>query len=229
MGKENKLSLSQQLNVLRAGVLGANDGIVSVAGVVIGVAAADGSHSAILIAGLAAILAGAFSMAGGEYVSVSTQADTEKAAIKTQKEALENDFENERRAVVNYYLEKGIIKETAEEIANELMESSPLKTTIEIKYNLEEGEYTNPWHAAISSFIAFAIGSLLPFITMAFIPANYRIIGTIIAVTITLFLTGYISAYLGSARKGPAILRNVLVGFLTMGVTYGIGLLLHVN
>ncbi len=87
MGKENNLALSQQLNVLRAGVLGANNGIVSVAGVVIGVAATHGSHSAILIAGLAAILAGTFSI-GGEYVSVSTQADTEKAAIETQKEAL---------------------------------------------------------------------------------------------------------------------------------------------
>jgi len=227
MPKDN-LDLDERLNILRAGVLGANDGIVSVAGVVIGVAAAGSSNTAIFVAGIAAVLAGAFSMAGGEYVSVSTQSDTEKAAIIMQKKRLEEHFAEEKEEMAKSYQAQGIRKDLARQIAEELMKDKPLEITILQKFGLEIGNYTNPWHAAISSFISFTIGSLLPLLAIILMPETFKIAGTIVAVTISLFLTGYVSAKLGNARKLPAVLRNIAVGLLTMAVTYFIGRILNV-
>ncbi|MDR0922314.1 MAG: VIT family protein [Lactobacillales bacterium] len=221
MDKTN--DLAERLNILRAGVLGANDGIVSVAGVVVGMASATNDPMPIFIAGLSAVLAGAFSMAGGEYVSVSTQKDTEKAAIIKQKELLKTNFEEELSSVAKYYEEQGISPELSMTIAKEVMEKHPLETTIHQKYNLEVGEYTNPWHAAFSSFISFTIGSILPMLTITLFPENLRVLFTIFAVTVALFVTGFVSATLGGAPRKPAVFRNVVVGLITMFVTYGIG------
>ena len=228
MVAKKEVKLSNQLNILRAGVLGANDGIVSVAGVVIGVAAAGSSNRLIFIAGLAAVLAGAFSMSGGEYVSVSTQSDTEKAAIEQQKKRLSEHFDEEKADVVKYYRATGISEELSWKIADEVMEKRPLEITVDQKFNLEVGEYTNPWHAAISSFCSFVIGSLLPLLAIVLIPSPHKIMGTVLAVTIALFITGYTSAKLGGAPRRPAVIRNVFVCLLTMAVTYAIGYLLHV-
>ncbi|MDR2834392.1 MAG: VIT family protein [Streptococcaceae bacterium] len=226
--EKKTLDLDERLNILRAGVLGANDGILSVAGVVIGVAAAGSSNNSILIAGLAAVLAGAFSMAGGEYVSVSTQSDTEKAAVFIQKKKLERNFDEEVKGVANYYVKQGINSKLADEIAQDIMKKKPLEITVQQKYGLEIDDYTNPWQAAISSFVAFTIGSALPLLAIISLPENIKIIGTIITVTLALFLTGFVSAKLGKALTRPAIIRNIVVGLLTMSVTYAIGHILNV-
>lgn len=225
--KTKDKDLDDRLNILRAGVLGANDGIVSVAGVVIGVAASGGSPNSIFVAGLAAIMAGAFSMAGGEYVSVSTQADTEKAAIKVQEQVLKSHFDEEVEGVAKFYREQGIDPTIAQEIADDVMSKNPLEVTIRQKYGLEIGEYTNPWKAAISSFLSFSVGSILPMIAIMLFPGNTKIIGTVIAVAVALFFTGFISARLGDAPEAPAVRQNLIVGLITMAVTYGIGLLLN--
>jgi VIT1/CCC1 family predicted Fe2+/Mn2+ transporter len=227
--KENpKPDLAERLNILRAGVLGANDGIVSVAGVVVGVASATKDPITIFLAGLSAVLAGAFSMAGGEYVSVSTQRDTEKAAIEHQKKLLSTNFDGETKEVAKYYCEQGISENLSEEIAKDVMGRTPLSTTVHIKYNLDVDDFTNPWHAAFSSFISFTIGSLLPMLVVMLVPVNMRIPFTMIAVTIALFITGYVSATLGNAPRIPAVIRNVIVGIITMVVTYGIGHLFNI-
>ena len=223
MEKNDEMKLDVRLNILRAGVLGANDGVVSVAGVVIGVAAATTDLPTIIVAGLAAILAGAFSMAGGEYVSVSTQSDTEKAAIEQQKKLLETNFDQECLGVQKFYEEQGVSPDLAKQVADDIMSRKPLEITIWQKFGLEVGEYTNPWHAAFSSFLSFTGGSILPFAAVSLSPANQRVPVTVVAVVIALFITGYTSARLGKAPTRPAVLRNVLVGLLTMAVTYFIG------
>jgi len=219
--------ISQELNVLRAGVLGANDGIISVAGILVGVAAANATEHTLLITGLSAILAGAFSMAGGEYVSVSTQADTEKAAIESEQKLLDSQPQVERQVIVNHYIDSGLSEKISNDIADELMKKKALEELVDIKFDLQVGNYTNPWHAAFSSFCAFIIGSILPFLTTVLIPYPYKIPFTIGAVIIALFITGYTSAHLGKAPKAPAVIRNVVVGMLTMGVAYIIGYLLQ--
>jgi len=218
-----EVELAEKLNILRAGVLGANDGIVSVAGVVVGFASATNNTMGILLAGISAVIAGAFSMAGGEYVSVSTQKDTEIAAIELQKKRLSKHFYEETEDVVKFYEKQGIDKETAHRIAQELMKKNALEITVHQKYNLELGEYTNPWHAAFSSMASFTIGSLLPMLTILLFPPNLRIAITFISVTIALFFTGFVSATLGRAPRKPAVIRNILVGILTMTVTYLVG------
>jgi VIT1/CCC1 family predicted Fe2+/Mn2+ transporter len=182
----------------------------------------------ILLAGVSAILAGAFSMAGGEYVSVSTQKDTEIAAIEYQKQRLHKHFQEEIRETAKFYEHQGINHKTAEKIAQELMEKHPLQTTVHQKYNLYLGEYTNPWHATFSSLVSFILGSLLPILTIVLFPESLRILVTGISVTVVLFITGFVSASLGSAPRKPAVIRNMIVGWLTMTATYVIGHLFNI-
>ena len=149
-----------RLNILRAGVLGANDGIISIAGVVIGVASATSNIWIIFLSGLAAILAGAFSMAGGEYVSVSTQKDTEEAAVAREQLLLDKDIEAAKKSLYAAYLQNGECDTSAQLLVNKAFLKNPLKALVEEKYGIEYEEFTNPWHAAASSFIAFVLGSL---------------------------------------------------------------------
>ena len=152
--KHQKQTMEEKLNTLRAGVLGSNDGILTVVGVLVSVAAATSDRFTIFIAGLSDLLACAFSMASGEYASVSTQKDTEKAAVAKEEQLLKNDYEGELAAVKEYYVNKGVTPETSIKIAKDLLNKKPLETVVRIKYDIELGHYLNPWDAAFSSLFS---------------------------------------------------------------------------
>ena len=220
---------AERLNILRAGVLGANDGIISIAGVVIGVASATSNIWFILISALSAIFAGAFSMAGGEYVSVSTQKDTEEAAVAKEQALLDRSPESARESLYQTFLSQGDCETEAEVKVNQAFSKNPIKVLVEEKYGVDMEEITNPWHAAISSFLSFSLGSLPPTLAILLFPDPYRIPITAVVVALTLILTGYVSAKLGKAPVKQAMLRNLAVGLLTMLVTYVVGQVFHVN
>ena len=222
-------NFAERLNILRAGVLGANDGIISIAGVVIGVASATSNIWFILISALSAIFAGAFSMAGGEYVSVSTQKDTEEAAIAKEQALLDRSPEAARESLYQTFLSQGDCETAAEVKVNQAFSKNPIKVLVEEKYGVDLEEITNPWHAAVSSFLAFSVGSLPPTLAIMLFPEPYRIPVTVVVVALTLILTGYISAKLGKAHVKQAMLRNLTVGLLTMLVTFAVGHIFHVN
>ena len=223
--EEHKIdkNFSGRLNILRAGVLGANDGIISIAGVVIGVASATQDVWIIFLSGLAAVFAGAFSMAGGEYVSVSTQKDTEEAAVVRERELLEKNPEIARQSLYAAYVQNGECETSAQLMTNRAFLQDPLKALVEEKYGIEVEEFTNPWHAAVSSFLAFAVGALFPMVTIILLPANIRIWATVLIVALALLGTGYTSAKLGQAPIKNAMIRNLTIGLLTMAVTYLVG------
>lgn len=216
-------SLNNKLNWLRAGVLGANDGIVSVAGIVIGVAAATVDRSHILTAGIAGLSAGALSMALGEYVSVSTQRDTERALLAKERRELAEEPEAEFAELVGLYQAKGLSPETATTVARELTERDAFAAHIDIELGIDPDELTNPWHAAISSAISFTVGALLPLLAILLPPPPARIPITFVAVLLALGITGWISARLGGADPVRATTRVVIGGALAMAITYAIG------
>ncbi|EWM57264.1 VIT family protein [Streptococcus thermophilus] len=222
-------NFAERLNILRAGVLGANDGIISIAGVVIGVASATSNIWFILISALSAIFAGAFSMAGGEYVSVSTQKDTEEAAVAKEQALLARSPESARESLYQTFLSQGDCETEAEVKVNQAFSKNSIKVLVEEKYGVDMEEITNPWHAAISSFLSFSLGSLPPTLAILLFPDPYRIPITVVVVALTLILTGYVSAKLGKAPVKQAMLRNLAVGLLTMLVTYVVGQVFHVN
>ncbi len=221
-----KSSMAHKLNWLRAGVLGANDGIVSTAGLIFGVAGAGAKPDAIFVAGVAALVAGSISMAGGEYTSVSAQKDSEIAAIAKERKELRDNPEVELRELAWFYEQKGMSPTLAKAVAAELTEKDALKAHAEAELGISDDEHVSPTAAAMSSFVAFAAGSLLPLLTATATPwASLRIPFTVVAVILSLGLTGYVAAQIGGAKPMRAIIRNVLVSLLTMGVTYGIGML----
>ena len=216
-------NFSGRLNLLRAGVLGANDGIISIAGVVIGVASATESIWIIFLSGLAAVFAGAFSMAGGEYVSVSTQKDTEEAAVVRERDLLMKNPDIARQSLYAAYIQNGECETSAQLLTNRAFLKDPLKALVAEKYGIEVEEFTNPWHAAISSFIAFVAGAIFPMLSIVFFSASYRIPTTVVIVALSLLGTGYTSAKLGKAPIKNAMIRNLVIGLLTMTVTYLVG------
>src|SRR6478735_3294241 len=216
-------SLASRLNWLRAGVLGANDGIVSTAGLVVGVAAATTERSAIFTAGFAGLVAGAVSMALGEYVSVSAQRDTERALLQKEKKELLETPEAELQELTEIYENKGLSPETARRVAEELTEHDAFAAHVEVELGIDPDDLTNPWHAAISSAISFTIGAAIPLVAILLPPTGIRVPIAFFAVLIALALTGTISATLGGARKTRAVLRVVIGGALAMAVTYGVG------
>lgn len=217
--------MSGRLNWLRAGVLGANDGIVSTAGLVVGVAGATTASGPILTAGIAGLVAGAVSMALGEYVSVSSQRDTERALLEKEHAELAHFPEQEFEELVGLYQAKGLTEATARQVARELTDKDAFAAHADIELRLDPDELTNPWHAAVASAIAFTAGSLLPLAAILLPPPGIRVVITFIVVLAALAATGYLSARLGGARPGRAVLRLVLGGALGMAVTYGIGAL----
>ncbi|MDQ1044361.1 VIT1/CCC1 family predicted Fe2+/Mn2+ transporter [Streptomyces sp. V4I2] len=154
--------LASRLNWLRAAVLGANDGIVSTAGLVVGVAGATDDRAALLTAGLAGLLAGSMSMAAGEYVSVSTQRDSEKAALALEKRELREQPEAELEELADLLEGRGLSREVAREAAVQLTERDALRAHARVELGIDPDELTNPWHAAGASFLAFTVGALLP-------------------------------------------------------------------
>jgi VIT1/CCC1 family predicted Fe2+/Mn2+ transporter len=212
-----------KLNWLRAAVLGANDGIVSVASVIVGVAGATNDIKVILTAGVAALVAGALSMAVGEYVSVSTQRDTEKALLQKEKHELEVHPEGELEELVAIYQSKGLSRETAELVGKELTEHDAYGTHAEVELGINPNNLTNPWYAAYASGLAFLCGAIIPMLAILFTPSHYGIVATFVAVIVALVITGALSAKAGGARKRTAIIRVVLGGVIAMAVTFAIG------
>ncbi|MGW0180585.1 VIT1/CCC1 transporter family protein [Nocardia sp. NPDC003345] len=215
--------LAAKLNWLRAGVLGANDGIVSTAGLVVGVAAASSDTDTILTAGIAGISAGAISMAVGEYVSVSTQRDTEKALLAQERRELEQDPRDELNELIAIYHAKGLSAKTARQVAEELTAYDAFTAHAEAELGIDPGELTNPWHAAFSSAVSFTLGALLPLLAILLPPTSARIPVTMVAVLLALALTGSISARVGGGSRARAVARVVAGGALAMAVTYVIG------
>ncbi|MCL8016020.1 VIT family protein [Streptomyces sp. AS02] len=221
-------ALGERLNWLRAAVLGANDGVVSTAGLVVGVAGATDDRSALLTAGLAGLLAGSMSMAAGEYVSVSTQRDSEKAALALEKRELRERPEAELEELAVLLERRGLTRDVAMEAAVQLTERDALKAHARVELGIDPDALTNPWHAAWASFLAFTAGALLPLLAMVLPPADWRLAVTVASVLAALALTGWSSALLGAAAPAPAVLRNVAGGALAMAVTYAAGSLLDV-
>lgn len=216
-------SVAGRLNWLRAGVLGANDGIISTAGLVIGVAAATTDRTEIATAGVAGLVAGAVSMALGEYVSVSSQRDTERALIEKERHELATMPEAELAELTGLLREQGLSAESASATARQLTQRDALKTHLSIELGINQEELANPWIAAGSSALSFAVGAVAPLIAILVLPASIRIAVTFLAVLVALLATGWMSAYLGGAAKRAAILRLVVGGAIAMAVTFGIG------
>jgi vacuolar iron transporter family protein len=216
-------SVSSKLNWLRAGVLGANDGVVSTAGIVVGVAAATVQRGPILTAGIAGLVAGAVSMALGEYVSVSTQRDTERAVLSEEQQELRDDPVAELDELAALYEAKGLSTATARTVAEELTDHDPVAAHAEVELGIDPEELANPWQAALSSALSFTVGALLPLIAILTPPTAWRIPVTVVAVLLALVITGAVSAGLGGAPKGRAVVRNVVGGSLALASTYVIG------
>ncbi len=191
--------VGNRLNWLRAGVLGANDGIVSTAGIVMGVAGATSERTPVLVAGIAGLVAGALSMGAGEYVSVSTQRDSERSMLALEAEEL------------------------ARKVAEELTAHDALGAHAEAEFGIDKDNLTNPWHAAAASMIAFTVGALLPLLVITLTPLDARIWATVLTVAVALAVAGFLSARLGYSPWGRAVLRNVGGGLVAMGITYAVG------
>ena len=194
-----KMSLAQKVNILRASVMGANDGIISIAGIVIGVAAATNNAYSILISGLSGTLAGMISMCMGEYVSVSTQKDSQKMALISERQRLDDQYQEEFNYVQQKYEDQDIDPKLAKQATKELMDKDALSTVVQERYGFNPKEFTSPYAAAIASFIS---------------------------VLIALLITGYCAAILSNSNRLKSSIRNAIAGLLTMGVTYIIGQLL---
>ncbi|MBU7455029.1 VIT1/CCC1 transporter family protein [Leuconostoc fallax] len=221
----DKQSLMQRNNIIRAGVMGANDGILSVSGIVLGVAGATSHTYTIMLAGMAGMLAGTISMAMGEYVSVSSQHDAQEKVRHEQEKALKQDYDAEFEFVKNKYAASGISPELAQQATQEMMAKDALLTTVRERHGFTLNQELNPISAAVASMVSFPLGSILPMVAMAFLPQNLREIGTFIAVIIALTITGYSAAKLNGANAKHAAFRNVIAGIFTMAVTYAIGTL----
>jgi len=222
-GESHVPGIATRLNWLRAGVLGANDGIVSTAGLVVGVAGATAARSPILTAGIAGLFAGAVSMALGEYVSVSSQRDTERALLERERRELIDEPELEFAELASIYESKGLSSATAQLVAAELTAHDAFAAHVDAELGIDPDELTNPWHAAFASALAFTIGALLPIFAIVAPPVSVRVPVTFVVVILALALTGSISAKIGEARRGRAVLRIVVGGALAMAVTFGIG------
>ena len=209
--------LNNRLNWLRAAVLGANDGIVSTAGIVIGVAGATSDRTAIVIAGVAGLTAGAMSMAAGEYVSVSTQRDSELALLAKERRELREEPEEELAELAGLYVDKGLSEELALQVAARSPTTTRSAPTPRPSWASTPTTSTSPWQAAWASMLAFTVGALLPLLTMTLAPPDVRLWVTVIAVVVALAGTGWTTARLGYGRTWPGVLRNVAGGAVRDG------------
>ncbi|GAB2705262.1 VIT1/CCC1 transporter family protein [Kitasatospora kifunensis] len=226
MDESGNGTLGTRLNWLRAGVLGANDGIVSTAGLVVGVAGATSSANTLLTAGLAGLLAGSLSMACGEYVSVSTQRDSEQAALAYEERELTEQPEEELAELTGLLVDRGLTPEMAGEVAEQLTARDALTAHARVELGIDPEQIVNPWHAAWASFLSFTVGAVLPLLAIVLPPVTLRVPVTVLAVLGALVLTGWTGARLGQSPVRPSVLRNVLGGGLAMAVTYAVGALL---
>jgi vacuolar iron transporter family protein len=212
-----------KLNWLRASVLGANDGIVSIAGLVVGVASATSSPEIIITAGIAGIIAGAISMAAGEYVSVSSSRDTERALLEKERRELRDNPEQELKELAHIYEHKGLSKETAMKVAKELSEKDAFAAHVDVELGIDPHNLTNPWHAAFASAASFLAGAIIPLIAVLLPPTEMKVLVTFVSVLFALVITGIISAKVGGADPIKATGRVVAGGALAMIATYFVG------
>ncbi len=218
--------IAQRLNWLRAGVLGANDGIVSVAAIVVGVAGATTATGPILTAGLAGLVGGAISMALGEYVSVSSQSDSERALIAKERQELRDMPDEELDELAGLYQARGLSAQTARQVAVELTAHDALAAHLSAELNIDQDDVVSPWHAAVASAAAFTIGAILPMLAILLPPPGWRVPVTFVAVLVALAITGAISAHIGGSSRRRAMIRVVIGGALALAATYGVGALL---
>lgn len=219
---------TQHIGWLRAAVLGANDGIVSIASLIVGVAAAQAATNDILIAGVAGLVAGAMSMAAGEYISVSSQADTEKADIDRERIELENSVESEKEELASIYVKRGIDPELAIQVAEQLMAHDALGAHARDELGISEILTARPIQAALSSAGTFAIGAAMPLLAVLLFPTKMLIPAVSVTSLLCLALLGIISAKIGGSPILKATLRVTFWGALAMLITAGIGALFGV-
>ncbi|CAN5233670.1 VIT family protein [soil metagenome] len=218
--------ISGRLNWLRAGVLGANDGIVSVAAIVVGVAGATSAIAPILTAGAAGLVGGAISMALGEYVSVSSQRDSQRALIAKERHELATMPEEELRELAAIYESKGLSAETAARVAEELTENDALTAHLEAELGINEEDVVSPWQAAGASALAFFIGAVLPMLAILLPPPALRVPVTFAAVLVALAITGATIARIGGSPWLRPTVRVVVGGAIALAATFVIGTLL---
>jgi VIT1/CCC1 family predicted Fe2+/Mn2+ transporter len=223
--RHQELHRTERIGWLRAAVLGANDGIVSTASLLVGVAAANAATSDILIAGVAGLVAGAMSMAAGEYVSVSSQADTEKADLNRERKELASDAESERDELAAIYIRRGLDPALAKQVAEQLMARDPLTAHARDELGITDTSTARPVQAAVASAGAFALGAAMPLLTVLFVSTN-KVIPTVIGSSILLLaLLGGLGAHAGGAPVVKAALRVTFWGALAMALTAGVGAL----
>lgn len=227
--KHHESHRTQHIGWLRAAVLGANDGIVSTASLLIGVAAARASHQQIIITGIAGLVAGAMSMAAGEYVSVASQKDTQQADIDREKKELAVDSEHERDELAAIYARRGLDKQLAKQVAMQLMQKDALGAHMRDELGISETISVNPLQAALTSAATFAAGAALPLIPAAVAADQWRVPGIAACSLVFLATLGGVAAYTGGAPVPKAALRVTLWGALAMAVTALIGTLMHVS
>jgi len=218
-----------ELNKLRAAVLGANDGIVSTAGIILGVTGAAASKETVLLAGIAGLVSGAISMAAGEFVSVSSQRDSEQAFLSRSRTRLKNGGASNAQELTELYIKKGLSEKTATQAVKELNQKQVLDTELEKELGIDPDDISSPWAAAIASALSFTAGALIPLLAVIFTPDSLRLPVTVIAVLFSLVLTGTLSARAGQANQLRAALRVVVWGVGAMAITYAIGHLIGIS
>jgi len=216
---------SQRIGWLRAAVLGANDGILSTASLVVGVAASHAAHQNILIAGVAGLVAGAMSMAAGEYVSVSSQADTERADIDRERRELATDQEGEKKELTGIYIRRGLDADLAKKVADQLMAKDALGAHLRDELGITDMAPVRPVQAALTSALTFSVGAALPLLVALVAPAPRLLAFVTAASLLSLVLLGAVSSYVGGARISIGVLRVAFWGAFAMAVTAGIGAL----
>lgn len=213
----------QSIGWLRAAVLGANDGIVSTSSLLLGVAAAGAEQSSILISGLAGLVAGAMSMAAGEYISVSSQADTEKAAIAEERRELDENISGESAELARIYVRRGLEPELAEKVAEQLMAKDALGAHALDELGITASLMANPLQAALASAASFAAGAVLPLIVAIVTPAAMMMPAIVVSALVLLAFLGGLAAKVGGASIFPAVMRVTVWSALALALTYTVG------
>ena len=224
-GRHRERHRGARIGWLRAAVLGANDGIVSTASLLVGVAAADATHGSVLTAGVASLVAGAMSMAAGEYVSVHSQSDTETADLERERKELETDDAGERRELMGIYIGRGLTKDLAQQVADQLMAYDALGAHARDELGITERSTANPLQAAWASAASFAAGALLPLVVAILAPVGSVLFAVPVAALLALAALGGLAARTGGAPVSAAALRVTFWGALAMAVTAGVGAL----
>ena len=217
--------LVERIGWLRAAVLGANDGIVSTASLIVGVAAAAASTSDVLVAGIAGLVAGAMSMAAGEYVSVSSQFDTEKADLERERQELASQPDFEREELAQIYMQRGLDQALARQVADQLMARDALGAHARDELGMSEVTSARPIQAAFTSAVTFAAGAALPLLAAVLMPHSMIVASVSVASLLFLALLGAIGARAGGAKIGKAVVRVTFWGAMAMAITAGIGTL----